>query len=271
MSLATFSANRAVGRIELAVKAVQDVTRRECVFEDGPLRVRFSGAPAPEAEAIIVNTAGGVAGGDRLDLDITAREGAALAVTTAAAEKIYRALGPAAEINVQLNVSGGASLAWIPQETILFDRSRLRRRIDVELAAEARLLIAEAVVFGRTAMGEALSSGELSDRWRVYCGGRLLYAESVRLDGEIAEALDQPAIAGGGVAVATVLIVPGDDTTVATIRGCGQDCVGEVGASTWNGITLARLCAVDGATLRHDLAEVLRALRGKALPRSWLS
>jgi len=271
MTAETFAANRAVGRIDLAVKQHAGFTRRAHVFEDGPLRVRVPGAPAREAEAVIVNTAGGIAGGDRLAIAVTAGEGAALVVTSAAAEKVYRALGPAAEIGVTLNVGAGASLAWMPQETILFDRARLARSIDVELAADAQLLLAEAVVFGRTAMGERVADGSFIDRWRVRRDGRLVFAESVRLDGAIAARLAEPAIAGGRVAAATVLVVPGDDATVAAVRACGQDCRSEVGVSAWNGIALARLCAVDGATLRHDLALVLRTLRGVPLPRLWLN
>ena len=267
----TFAANRAVGRIDLAVKAEAGITRRAQVFEDGPLRVRMPGAPSPEAEAVIVNTAGGIAGGDRHSIRVVAGEGASVVVTSAAAEKVYRTLGPASEIAVTLDVGAGASLAWMPQETILFDMARLSRSIDVSLAADARLLLAEAVVFGRTAMGEGVEHGGFTDRWRIRRGGRLIHAESVRFEGAIAARLAEPAIAGGRVAAATVLVVPGDDDTVAAVRVCAEDCRGEIGVSSWNGIALARLCAQDGATLHHDLALVLQALRRAPLPRLWLN
>jgi urease accessory protein len=268
---ATFAANRAVGRIDLAVKQHGGFTRRARVFEDGPLRVRVPGPPAREAEAVIVNTAGGIAGGDRLDIAVTAGEGTALVVTSAAAEKVYRTLGPAAEIGVTLDVGAGACLAWMPQETILFNRARLARSIDVTLVLDARLLLAEAVVFGRTAMGESVQEGAFTDRWRVRRNGRLIYAESTELSGAIAERLAVPAIADGRVAAAAVLVVPGDDAIVAAVRARGQDYAGEVGVSAWNGIALVRLCAADGAPLRHDLALVLGTLRGTPLPRLWLN
>ena len=108
-------------------------------------------------------------------------------------------------------------------------------------------------MFGRSGMGETVNEGALFDRWRIRRGGKLVYAESVRLDGAIAAKLAQLAVAKGGVAVATVLIVPGDDDTVAAIRALQDHFVGEVGASAWNGIAVARLCAADGAALRHDL------------------
>ena len=168
-----FAANRSIGRIALSVAAQNGVTRRRQVYEDGPLRVRFPNSSGPALDAMIVNTAGGIAGGDRHDLDINVGEGATLGVTTAAAEKVYRALGPDAEIAVKLAVGAGARLSWLPQETILFDCARLNRRIEVELAADATLVMAEAVVFGRSAMGEAVAEGAFTDRWRVRCGGRL--------------------------------------------------------------------------------------------------
>jgi urease accessory protein len=263
---AIFAANRAVGEVTLAVKSVNGKTRRARVHEAGSLRVRCPGAPAAELEAVLINTAGGVAGGDRFALDITAGEGARLVVTTAAAEKVYRTLGPHATNDVKADVAAGATLAWLPQETILFDRARLSRSIEVDLAVDARLFLAEAVMFGRSGMGEAVQEGALTDRWRVRRAGKLLYAETVRLDGAIAARLALPAVAKGGVAIATVLAVPGDDGMVVAVRALEFE--GEVGASAWNGVAAVRLCANDGAALRRDLVHVMTALRG-SLPRLW--
>ena len=261
-----FAANRAVGRVAFTVKQVGGKTRRAHVHEAGSLRVRCPGAPAEELEAVLINTAGGVAGGDRFALDVTAGEGTRLVLTTAAAEKIYRAIDQPARIEVKLDVAAGAALAWLPQETILFDRARLARSIEVSLAADAHIILAEAIVFGRTGMGEVVEEGALFDRWRVRRGGRLIYAETVRLEGAIAARLAAPAVAKGAVAVATVLIVPGDEATVAAVRALAFE--GEVGASAWNGLASVRLCAADSATLRRDLVHVMTALRGH-LPRLW--
>ena len=188
---AIFAANRARGSVTFDVQQVEGVTRRRHLHESGSLRVRF---PSPEADglsAVFVNTAGGIAGGDRFDIEIAAGEGSRLAVTTAAAEKIYRAEGPAAQLNIALKAAAGAHLAWLPQETILFDRARVSRRIDIDLAESASLLLCEIVVFGRAAMGERMLHGEFVDRWRLRRGGRLVFAETVRLDGDIGEKLAQ--------------------------------------------------------------------------------
>src|SRR2546422_3572677 len=268
---ATFAANRAQGAVKFDVKLEDGVTRRGQLHESGSLRVRF---PSPEADglsAVFVNTAGGVAGGDRFDIDITAGEGARLTLTTAAAEKVYRAPGEAAQLSISLKAASGAHLGWLPQETILFDRARISRRIDIDLAENASLLLCEIVVFGRSAMGERMLGGEFVDRWRLRRGGRLVFAETVRLDGDIGEKLARSAIAKGGVAVGTALIVPGDEALVAKIRELSESFGGEVGISAWNGFAMARFCAQDAARLRADMMAVLGRASGPALPRLWLS
>jgi urease accessory protein len=266
-----FAGNRAVGRLAFAVAAASGASRRARVHEAGSLRVRFPNTDRGNAlEAVIVNTAGGMAGGDRFAIDIEVGAGAALTVTTAAAEKVYRSLGPDTSIDVKLEVGAGGALAWVPQETILFDQMRLARTIDVELARGASLLLAEAVVFGRSAMGETVMSGSCFDRWRVRVDGTLVFAETIRLGGAIAPRLAERAIAGGGGAVASVVKIPGDEASVAAVRASNDSFASEVGASAWNGIAAARLVAVDGAALHRDLVRVLMALGGAPLPRLWL-
>ena len=266
-----FAANRAQGSVTFDVHQLEGVTRRRHLHESGSLRVRF---PSPEADglsAVFVNTAGGIAGGDRFDIDIATGEGSRLAVTTAAAEKIYRAQGPAAQLNIALKAGAGSRLSWLPQETILFDRARISRRFDIDLAESASLLLCEIVVVGRAAMGERMLHGEFVDRWRLRRGGKLVFAETVRLDGEIGEKLTRPAIAGGGVAIGTALIVPGDQTLVERIRERSESFGGEVGISCWNGFAMARFCAQDAARLRADMMAVLGVASGSALPRLWLN
>jgi urease accessory protein len=268
---ATFAANRAQGAVKFDVHIQDGVTRRGNLHESGSLRVRF---PSPEAEglsAVFVNTAGGIAGGDRFDIDITAGEGSRLTLTTAAAEKVYRAAGPAARLGIGLKAGAGSYLAWLPQETILFDRSRISRRIDIDLAEDASLLLCEIVVFGRSAMGEKMLHGEFVDRWRMRRGGRLVFAETIRLDGDIGDKLARPAVACGGVAIGTALIVPGNEAVVERIRDASGTFGGEVGISAWNGFAMARFCAQDAARLRADMMTVLGRASGSALPRLWLN
>lgn len=268
---ATFAANRAQGSVRFSVHLKDGVTRRGDLHESGSLRVRF---PSPEDEglsAMFVNTAGGIAGGDRFDIAIAAGEGTRLTSTTAAAEKVYRAPAAAAQLDIALKAAAGAHLAWLPQETILFDRARIRRRIDIDLADTATLLLCEIVVFGRAAMGETMRHGEFVDRWRMRRGGRLVFAETIRLDGEIGDKLARPAGANGGTAIGTALIVPGDEALVERVREAADGFGGEVGMSAWNGFAMVRFCAQDAARLRADMIAVLGRASVAPLPRLWLN
>jgi urease accessory protein len=263
-----FAANRAASRVAVTIAASEGASRPVRVREEGSLRVRFPRAPGGELEAVLVNTAGGIAGGDELDVDFSAGPAARVVVTAAAAEKVYRSLGPEARMRVRLEVADGAALAWLPQETIVFDRARMARSIDVELVGDAHLILAESLIFGRCGMGETVERGFVFDRWRVRRDGRLLFADALRLDGAIAETLAKPACAAGGVAIATVLVVPGDDVVMNSVRE--QRYCGEVGVSAWNGIALARLVAETGEILRRDLVALLMLLRACRLPRLWM-
>jgi urease accessory protein len=268
---AIFAANRAQGAVRFDVRCDGGVTRRGRLHESGSLRVRF---PSPEGDglsAVFVNTAGGVAGGDHFDIAISAGEGTRLTLTTAAAEKVYRAPEAPARLDISLKAAGGAHLAWLPQETILFDRAKISRSIDIDLAQDASLLLCEIVVFGRAAMGERMETGEFVDRWRLRRGGRLVFAETVRLDGDIGAKLARSAVAKGGVAIATALIVPGDEAVVERIREAADSFGGEVGFSAWNGFAMARFCAQDAAALRADMMTVLGRASPAALPRLWLN
>jgi len=261
-------ANRSRGHVACVARKIGDETRRGRVAESGCLRVRFPAVEGPALQAVVVNTAGGIAGGDHHELDFAVKEEAGLIITTAAAEKAYRSIAPDARIDVKLSVDAGARLCWLPQETILFNGGRLSRQFDAELASDATLIMAEMTVFGRSAMGERLEHGSFVDRWRVRRGGKLLFADTLWLDGAVTEQLAEPGVAAGGVAVATVLKVPGDDAMCDRVRA--QSFASEVGISAWNGLVLARLCGRDSASLRDDLVAVLTALEAP-LPRLWLN
>jgi urease accessory protein len=266
-----FEANRARGEVRFDVHLRDGMTRRRHLHESGSLRVRF---PSPEDDglsAMFVNTAGGIAGGDRFAIEIAAGEGTRLTLTTAAAEKVYRAPGTPAELNISLKAARGAHLSWLPQETILFDHARIARRIDIELDEAASLLLCEIVVFGRTAMGERMREGSFVDRWRLRRGGRLVFAETMRLEGAIGDRLAQAAIANNAAAIGTALIVPGDAALVERIRERAPSFGGEVGLSAWNGFAMARFCAQDAARLRADMMAVLGHASEVPLPRLWLN
>ena len=237
--------------------------------EQGPLRLRFPRVRASDAlEAVIVNTGGGVVGGDRLTFEIGAGAGSSVAVTSQAAEKIYRSSGAEASIAVRLFADKRAQLMWLPQESILFDRARVSRSIDAEATADASLTICEAVVFGRAAMGEQIAAGMMKDRWRVHRGGKLVFADALALDGAVGKILQGPAIARGAIAVATLVhLAPDAEQKVDGVRRCQVSDV-ETGASAFDGMLVARFVAAGAMELRVAILAALDAI-GMTAPRAF--
>lgn len=263
---------RAEGRVALQVARLGPATRATRVAEAGSLRVRMPRAAGTTLEAVLLNTGGGIACGDRLSVAVDASPEARAVLTTPAAEKVYRSDGVTAEVSVRLTLAAGADLAWLPQETILFDRARLRRRFEADLAADARLLLFEAVVFGRTARGEEVTEGFFEDRWRIRRDGRLVHADTLRLEGPVAGLLDRPAVGGGARALATLLyMAPDAETRLDESRALLEGCACMAGASAWNGLLAVRFLARDGAELRRAAIRCLEGLRGGPLPRVWQS
>ncbi len=260
---------RARGQIRAEFHGLGARTEAASLYEAGGLRLRFP-RRARGCEGVIVNTAGGVAGGDRARIDIVARDGADVTLTTQSAEKIYRAENEPAQIEVSLQADAGARLEWLPQETILFDNARLTRRLDIDLASDASLLLLESTVFGRMAMGELQLAGAFRDRWRVRRDRNLIFAEDVRLDGDVTGLLDRPAIGAGARATATLLLVsPDAEARIGAIRAALDAAACEAGASAWNGMALARLISPSPERLRRAILALLRALRGRDAPRVW--
>ena len=163
-------------------------------------------------------------------------------------------------------------MEWLPQETILFDRCALDRWLDIELAPDAWFLGVEAIVFGRTAMGEQVGHANFRDTIRIRRDGRLLLHDAVRIQGEVAARLARPAIGGGACAMATLLhVAPDAEAALDGLRDALADAPGEWGASAWDGMLVARFLAADGASLRQAVVTGLQALRGeRPLPRVWL-
>jgi urease accessory protein len=273
LPVAVRSSNRSQGVVDLSFRRRLHATVADRTFQSGCLRVRL-----PRCEnhdqvpcAVLINTAGGVAEGDRLDQRIAWGEDTAATVTTQAAEKIYRALAQGSAISTQLTVAAGADAEWLPQETILFDAARLRRDARIVLAGDVTFLGLEAVVLGRTAMGEAVRSGGLRDRMRIWLNGRLIYADTLALEGDVATLMQRSAIGGGAKGMAVIVHASAQaKTLLGPVRDALEGAAGLAAASTWNGLLAVRLLAPDGETLRHDITLALAALReGRSLPRVW--
>ena len=282
---------RAVGELRVAVKRSGPETVLDELRQAGCLKARFPRRLVPGwMDIVMLNTGGGVAGGDRLDLSIEVGAGAQATIAAQAAERFYRARAGEApsKVRTHLTVEAGAALEWLPQETILFDQSAVDRRLKVDLAADARFLGVETIVFGRTAMGELVRQGWLRDLIRVRRDGDLLLHDAIRIDGDIDATLQRAAVAAGAKVVATIVYVAPDtaeklvvlrSTVLSTpqpSRPPPRPCLPtheptEAAATLRNGMLIARVLGPNSASVRRTVIAVLAVLReNRPLPRVWL-
>jgi urease accessory protein len=266
---------RARGDLAVAFKQRDGETVLDTLRQFGCMKARF---PRPERgawrSAVTLNTAGGIAGGDRTDCAIAVGVGTRATVASQAAERCYRALpgSPDARARVRLRVEAGAALEWLPQETILFDACALDRRTEIALAADAWFLGVEMVVFGRAAMGERVVHGRFRDTVAIRRAGDLLLHDAIRMPDVIGSALARGAVAAGGAAVGTIWhAAPDAARMLEPVRDAlaGAPCA--CGASAWDGLLVVRFVAENGALLRAGVVAGLAALRdGRPPPRVWL-
>ena len=270
--LAELSSQRVNGLGGLSIHFKDGRSRISRLYQEGAAKIRMPQVGGDPLEAILINTSGGLTGGDRLQWDVELGENASAVITTQARERIYRSGGGEARIATRLKAAKGTRLAWLPQETILFNQSVLSRTLDVELEEGAEILVVETTIFGRLAMGERVDEAMFSDRWRVRLGGQLVHAEEFRLGPDVEAELQARPVTDGAFAVATVLLISGEAGRhlEAARRIIGE----EGGASLWQvgpatKLTM-RLHAPDSYTLRKRLGPLLALLNGKAgLPKVW--
>jgi urease accessory protein len=236
--------------------------------EEGALRYRLPRRPDGVREAMIVNVAGGLAGGDQIRIGAQAEAGSRLVVSSAAAERIYRSAGDITSVTLNLTVANEACLAWLPNETILHDGARLTRRAELTLAPAGRLLVAEIVVLGRKAAGEHWRAGAFQDSWRLRRGEKLLFAEELRLGEAFPDAFERDGGLAGCNALATLLFcAPDAEDHLSALRTIlSQQPEIRFGASARDGLVFARLVGEDDLALRRATARAAQALAGRNLP-----
>lgn len=260
---------RAVGQVQVSSKARAGASVIDDLRQQGSMKALFPRPRGQALDAVLLNTGGGITGGDRFDIAATAGPDTHLVVTTQAAERAYRAQpDEVGRLRTRLTVHPGARLDWLPQETILFDAAALDRRLTADLHGDARLLLVEPVVFGRRAMGEILRQGRFTDRIDIRRDGTLIFSDRTALNGDIAAHLARPAVAGGAGAMAAVLYAGADgERLLDAARGVLPPTGGA--SLIREGLLFARLLAPDSFTLRKSLLPLIAALSTTPLPRTW--
>jgi urease accessory protein len=260
-------------RLEFAFGARGTALAR--LYQQAPLRVLFpTPEPGESPTAALVNCAGGLAGGDSLATEVLLGAGCTATLSTPAAEKVYRSLGPLTRVTTRLQVEAGATLEWLPQETILFDQARLRRRMEAHVGEGARLLAAEMLVFGRSARGETMRSGLVRDQWRLHGPAGLLWADGLAVEADLEARLLAPLGFAGAEAMATLLLAaPRAEAYLPALRAALEGMPGAASVPR-PGLLLARFLG-DALAVRDAVAVGITTLRPAALgqparlPRLW--
>lgn len=258
---------RALGELRVSTKATVRGSGLDTLYQKGSYKMVFPRAQS--LTGVIVNTSGGVTGGDNFDLAARVGEASDLTLTTQAAERAYKALpGQSGTVRSRLEVGPGASLRWLPQETIVFDGADFDRHLRCDLAPDASVLIVEPIIFGRAAMGEDCVHGRVSDRVELWQNGRLIHLDAWRLEGDLTEALSRPSVAGGASAMVSLVYAGARaEVDLEPLRSLMPETGGASLKS--DNLLVARLVAKDGYHLRKSLLPILDYLTQHTLPTCW--
>lgn len=260
---------RAKGGVTLSSKRRGDKSVIDGLRQSGCLRLLFPHSGSDTLEAVLINTSGGVTGGDRIDVQGAVGIDSALTLTTQAAERAYRAQpGQTGRITTRLSVATGGALNWLPQELILFDGCNLSRKLDIALAADAQALVVEPVVFGRTAMGEMLTDAIFRDRIAINRAGRPIYRDGVQMAGDLMGQLGRNAVGQGMSAMASVIYA--NPLAEARLNAVRAHLPPTGGATLLAENLLAiRIMAQDSYLLRQSLMPIIELLSGTTVPKTW--
>lgn len=264
----TQSMQRARGRVHLGFRSQGGETKLVDLHQSGCAKALLPKNYENRIDAVIINTAGGVTGGDELTYSAQLDAGSDLCLTTQTAERIYKSSGGIGKIDTQFTLGKNSALDWLPQETILFEQSALSRQLTVDMDATASTLILEPIILGRKAMGETLKSCFFTDQWHVTRGGKLAYADALRITDPAA--LLGTACLGQNRAFATlVYIAPDAEARRDQMRSLINFDDVTTATSAWNGCLVTRFAAPDAQPLRRALISTLSQFRAHPLPRVW--
>ena len=260
------------GEAKISVRRTPDQRQAIDFFQRSPYRVLLPRPSSPNImEIAIANTSGGMVAGDDLNIDVAMGDKTLATVTSQAAEKAYRSHGPEISVEVNLKAGSKSTLKWMPQETILFDGVRLRRRISIHSREDARVLAGELLILGRIASGEILSHGLFHDEWRIEYEGDLIWADNLHLAGDIGSQIASPVGFDESVALATFVYVAADapihfDFARSFLTSSGS----RVGATLIGNVIVVRWLGKVPSTVKKNYADFVTYFGSEVsdLPRS---
>lgn len=251
----------------------------------GPLRVQRpfypEGAPC---HIYLLHPPGGMVAGDNLLINLDCQPESQVLITTPAAGKLYRVADQASPQyqGVTASVAAGASLEWLPQETILFNGARGELLSRFDLAAESQLIGWDIVCLGRRASGERFEQGRVKQRIEIYRQGAPIFVDRVSFNGG-SEMLSAPwgmateVVSGTLFATLKPGFKPDLDTLRAELADSGSPDAGlasadHANAGRWgvtqrSGVLLVRYLGDSSESCRRGFERIWQQLRPQLLSR----
>ncbi len=268
-------ANSWHGQLDLKFHTIEDSSAEQLrhrttlarSYARAPLKVQRPFYPEPDVcHTVLLHSAGGMVGGDRLSYQIDLAPASRALITTAAAAKIYRSLGPVAHQQIQIRIAANACLEWLPQETIIFNKAQYQQDFRVELGLNAVFCAWDIVRLGRSASQETFNQGCWQNSWEVWQGQQPLWIDRQRLTGEqwhsLQAAAAQPIL---GLLVMVGVVVNAE--TISAARSLGP-AAGEWGVTALQHSFVCRYRGADRAAARQWFIAVWDLLRRQYLGRS---
>ena len=220
-------------------------------------------------ELVLINTAGGITCNDNIDINANINN-SKLSICTQAAEKIYAGIGDPARVEININLNN-STMYWLPKELILFDNSKLRRNININLSDNSNLIFCETTIFGRKAMSEKIKNISFSDQWKIYSNSSIKHFEAINIKGSTIDNFKNNYTFSNQSSLSTILIF-GD--IVHQLESVLRKVKKNLGIhycemTKFDDKIIIRCLADDNYDLKKTLNIIMKNVINDKLPKSW--
>ena len=220
-------------------------------------------------ELVLINTAGGITCNDNIDINANINN-SKLSICTQAAEKIYAGIGDPARVEININLNN-STMYWLPKELILFDNSKLRRNININLSGNSNLIFCETTIFGRKAMSEKIKNISFSDQWKIYSNSSIKHFEAINIKGSTIDNFNNNYTFSNQSSLSTILIF-GDivHQLESVLRKVKKNLGNHYCEMTkFDDKIIIRCLADNNYDLKKTLNIIMKNVINDKLPKSW--
>jgi urease accessory protein len=159
----------------------------------------------------------------------------------------------------------------LPKELILFDKSKLKRRINLYLDNKSNIFFCETSIFGRKAMSEKIQNISYSDIWKIFINSKIKHVESINMSNNVINNLNNKFTLNNHSAISTILIFGPIVEIIKNDLSKIIDSIDKVNCelSIWDNKLIIRSIAHDNYELKKTINFILENIIYDKLPKSW--